>query len=55
MFESGDLGDDAEWFEFLFAYRAYEHVSKAKRIGMPMINIYKGLEKYTNWYKRLEV
>jgi len=25
-FESGDLGDDAEWFDFLFAYRAYEHV-----------------------------
>ncbi len=27
-FESGDLGDDAEWFDFLFAYRAYEHVRK---------------------------
>ncbi|NQE52256.1 hypothetical protein C5S29_01585 [ANME-1 cluster archaeon GoMg3.2] len=27
-FESGDLGDDANWFDFLFAYRAYEHVKK---------------------------
>ncbi|MCK4734117.1 MAG: hypothetical protein KAT65_16815 [Methanophagales archaeon] len=32
-FESGGLGDDANWFDFLFAYRAYEHVKKKlKRI-----------------------
>jgi hypothetical protein len=31
-FESGDLGDDAEWFDFLFAYRAYEHVRKKLKL-----------------------
>ncbi len=31
-FESGDLGDDAEWFDFLFAYRAYEHVRKKLKV-----------------------
>ena len=31
-FESGDLGDDAEWFDFLFAYRAYEHVKKKLKL-----------------------
>lgn len=31
-FEFGDLGDDAEWFDFLFAYRAYEHVRKKLKL-----------------------
>lgn len=31
-FESGDLGDDPEWFDFLFAYRAYEHVKKKLKL-----------------------
>ena len=31
-FDSGDLGDDAEWFDFLFAYRAYEHVRKKLKL-----------------------
>ena len=31
-FESGDLGDDAKWFDFLFAYRAYEHVRKKLKL-----------------------
>ena len=31
-FESGDVGDDAEWFDFLFAYRAYEHVRRKLRL-----------------------
>jgi len=31
-FKSGDLGDDAEWFDFLFAYRAYEHVRKKLKL-----------------------
>ena len=31
-FESGDLGDDAKWFDFLFAYRAYEHVKKKLKL-----------------------
>jgi len=31
-FESGELGDDAEWFEFLFAYRAFEHVKKKLKL-----------------------
>jgi len=31
-FESGDLGDDADWFDFLFAYRAYEHVKKKLKL-----------------------
>jgi hypothetical protein len=31
-FESGDLGDDAEWFDFLFAYRACEHVRKKLKL-----------------------
>ena len=31
-FKSGDLGDDAMWFDFLFAYRAYEHVRKKLRL-----------------------
>ena len=31
-FESGDLGDDAELFDFLFAYRAYEHVRKKLKL-----------------------
>jgi len=31
-FESGDLGDNAEWFDFLFAYRAYEHVKKKLKL-----------------------
>ncbi|MEA2032185.1 MAG: hypothetical protein U9N41_01205 [Euryarchaeota archaeon] len=31
-FESGDLGDDAEWFDFLFAYRAYKHVRKKLKL-----------------------
>ena len=31
-FESGELGDDAEWFDFLFAYRAFEHVKKKLKL-----------------------
>ena len=31
-FESGEFGDDAEWFEFLFAYRAFEHVKKKLKL-----------------------
>ena len=31
-FESCDLGDDTEWFDFLFAYRAYEHVRKKLKL-----------------------
>ena len=31
-FESGDLGDEAKWFDFLFAYRAYEHVRKKLKL-----------------------
>lgn len=31
-FESGELGDDAEWFDFLFAYRAYEQVRKKLKL-----------------------
>jgi hypothetical protein len=31
-FESGGLGDDAKWFDFLFAYRAYEHVRKKLKL-----------------------
>lgn len=31
-FESRDLGDDAEWFDFLFAHRAYEHVRKKLKL-----------------------
>jgi len=31
-FESGELGDDVEWFDFLFAYRAFEHVKKKLKL-----------------------
>ena len=31
-FESGELGDDAEWFDFLFVYRAFEHVKKKLKL-----------------------
>ena len=27
-FNSGNLGDDAEWFDWLFAYKALGHVEK---------------------------
>jgi hypothetical protein len=31
-FEDGKLGDDAEWFDWLFVYEAYSRIIKQKRI-----------------------
>lgn len=31
-FNKGELGDDKKWFEWLFAYRAYEHIKKKLQI-----------------------
>ena len=31
-FEDGKLGDDAEWFDWLFVYEAYSKIIKQKRI-----------------------
>lgn len=31
-FESGELGDDAEWFDWLAALRAFEHWDRRYRI-----------------------
>ena len=25
-FNSGELGDDSEWFDWLFAFKAYQHI-----------------------------
>jgi hypothetical protein len=25
-FNSGELGDESEWFDWLFAYKAYQHI-----------------------------
>ena len=32
VFEDGKLGDDAEWFDWLFVYEAYSRIIKQKRI-----------------------
>ena len=31
-FAAGKLGDDAEWFDWLFAYEAYNKIIKQKKI-----------------------
>jgi hypothetical protein len=31
-FEDGKLGDDADWFDWLFVYEAYSRIIKQKRI-----------------------
>ena len=31
-FTAGSLGDDAEWFDWIFAYEAYNEIIKQKRI-----------------------
>ena len=31
-FDAGKLGDDAEWFDWLFAYEAYNEIIKQKEI-----------------------
>ncbi len=31
-FEDGKLGDDAEWFDWLYVYEAYDQIIKQKRI-----------------------
>lgn len=31
-FNKGELGDDKKWFEWLFAYKAYEHIKKKLQI-----------------------
>ena len=37
-FNAGKLGDDAEWFDWLFVYEAYNKIIKQKKIieGLPM-------------------
>ena len=31
-FKNGKLGDDAEWFDWIFVYEAYTQTSKQKKI-----------------------
>lgn len=31
-FQAGKLGDDAEWFDWLYVYEAYNRIIKQKKI-----------------------